>query len=453
MPKQNALKLKILAREKEVVRRKLVIIAKKLSLKAKQLAVIAREKETVRRKLVVTANKLKSVHETLEKKVRERTIKIERAKAKDEAILASIGDGMVVVNKEGKVTYVNQAFEKMVGWKMQEVLGKYIVEVVPREDEKGNVVLFNERILTQVLSGENVIADLTKPFYYIRKDKTRFPASSIVTPIVLENKIIGLVETFRDITKEKGIDKAKTEFISLASHQLRTPLTTISWYTEMLLSNDVGKVSADQRRYLGEIYQGTRRMVDLVNTLLDVSRLELGTFVAEPKMTDIILLAQSVLSEQKSVIDEKKLLIIHKFSKKASKFLIDPKLYQMIFQNLLSNAVKYTPVNGKIEFSISFDDRKNILVKMSDTGYGIPKNQQDKIFTKLFRADNVRDKDTDGTGLGLYIVKSIVENSGGKIWFKSEDSKASDNPGSTFYVNMPIVGMNKNVKRAVRSLI
>ncbi|HAO64682.1 TPA: hypothetical protein DCQ44_01740 [Candidatus Taylorbacteria bacterium] len=288
MPKQNALKLKILAREKEVVRRKLVIIAKKLSLKAKQLAVIAREKETVRRKLVVTANKLKSVHETLEKKVRERTIKIERAKAKDEAILASIGDGMVVVNKEGKVTYVNQAFEKMVGWKMQEVLGKYIVEVVPREDEKGNVVLFNERILTQVLSGENVIADLTKPFYYIRKDKTRFPASSIVTPIVLENKIIGLVETFRDITKEKGIDKAKTEFISLASHQLRTPLTTISWYTEMLLSNDVGKVSADQRRYLGEIYQGTRRMVDLVNTLLDVSRLELGTFVAEPKMTDII---------------------------------------------------------------------------------------------------------------------------------------------------------------------
>jgi PAS domain S-box-containing protein len=404
----------------------------------KNLKNLAKEKESVRRKLVVTANKLRSVHKTLENKVLARTKDIERAKAKDEAILASIGDGMVVVNKEGKVTYVNQAFEKMVGWKMQEVLGKYIVEVVPREDQEGNVVLFNERILTKVLSGEKVVADLTMPFYYIRKDKTRFPASSIVTPIILEGKIIGLVETFRDITKEKGIDKAKTEFISLASHQLRTPLTTISWYTEMILSGDVGKVSAIQKQYLEEIYLGTRRMVDLVNTLLDVSRLELGTFVAEPKITDIILLAKSVLNEQKSDIDKKKLLVIHKFGKGRSNFAVDPKLLRMIFQNLLSNAVKYTPVNGKIEFTVSFDS-KNIKIKMADTGYGIPKNQQGKIFTKLFRADNVRDKDTDGTGLGLYIAKSIVENSGGKIWFESEDSKASESPGTTFYVTLPIV--------------
>ena len=438
MNTQTTLKLKILAKEKEVVRRKLVIIAKKLSLKAQQLAVIAREKESVRRKLVVTAKKLKSVHETLEKKVLERTKDIERAKAKDEAILASIGDGMVVVNKEGKVTYVNQAFEKMVGWKMQEVLGKYIVDVVHREDEKGAVILFNEKILTKVLSGEKIVTDPTKPFYYIRKDRTRFPASSIVTPIVLDGKIIGIVETFRDITKEKGIDKAKTEFISLASHQLRTPLTTISWYTEMILSGDVGKISADQRQYLGEIYQGTRRMVDLVNTLLDVSRLELGTFVAEPQMTDVVSLAQSVISEEKSVIDEKKLLVVRKFDKQLPSFSVDPKLLRMVFQNLLSNAVKYTPVNGKIEFAISFDDKKSLSIKMADNGFGIPKNQQDKIFTKLFRADNVRDKDTDGTGLGLYIVKSIVENSGGRIWFQSEDSKASDNPGTTFYVNMPI---------------
>lgn len=453
MSPQTTLRMKILAREKETVRRKLVLTANKLSLKASQLAVIAKEKESVRRDLVVTARKLKSIHETLEKKVLERTKDIERAKAKDEAILASIGDGMVVVNKEGKVTYVNQAFEKMVGWKMKEVLGKYIVEVIPREDEKGNVVLFNERILTKVLSGEKVIADLTKPFYYIRKDKTRFPASSIVTPIILDDKIIGIVETFRDVTKEKSIDRAKTEFISLASHQLRTPLTTISWYTEMILNNDVGKITPNQRQYLEEIYQGTRRMVDLVNTLLDVSRLELGTFIAEPKMTDIISLAQSVLAEQKSMIDEKKLLIIHKFSKKSLKFSIDPKLFRIIFQNLLSNAVKYTPVNGKIEFSISFEQGKKIFIKISDTGYGIPKNQQNKIFTKLFRADNVRDKDTDGTGLGLYIVKSIVENSGGKIWFKSEDSKASDNPGTTFYVDMPIADTEKELESNYQSLI
>jgi two-component system sensor histidine kinase VicK len=113
----------------------------------------------------------------------------------------------------------------------------------------------------------------------------------------------------------------------------------------------------------------------------------------------------------------------------------DPKLLRMVMQNILSNAVKYTPEGGKIDFSITFADGKNILVKISDTGYGIPRNQQDKIFTKLFRADNVRDKDTDGTGLGLYIVKSIVDNSGGKIWFTSSEEK---NKGSTFYVTLPL---------------
>ncbi len=120
----------------------------------------------------------------------------------------------------------------------------------------------------------------------------------------------------------------------------------------------------------------------------------------------------------------------------------DPKLLRMVVQNILSNAVKYTPEGGKIELSISLADKKNILLKISDTGYGIPKNQQDRIFTKLFRADNVRDKDTDGTGLGLYIVKSIVENSGGKIWFKS--SGEEENSGTTFYVELPLDGVKKS---------
>ena len=109
--------------------------------------------------------------------------KILKKKVIDEAILASIGDGLVVVDKEGRITYVNQAFEKLVGWTSAEVLGKHFLEAVPREDEKGNVVPFNERILSKVLSGEVVVADLTNPFYYIRKDKSRFPTSSIVTSI------------------------------------------------------------------------------------------------------------------------------------------------------------------------------------------------------------------------------------------------------------------------------
>jgi signal transduction histidine kinase len=225
----------------------------------------------------------------------------------------------------------------------------------------------------------------------------------------------------------------------------------------MILEGDVGKVIPGQKKYLDEINQGNHRMIDLVDALLNTSRIELGTFKSNPKPTDVIILAQSVLDEQKPTIKEKKLTVIDSFSKDIPIFSIDPELLRMVFQNLLANAVAYTPEGGKINFSISMENpslspgrqtadkksKKTILVKVADTGYGIPENQQDKIFTKLFRADNARTIDNNGTGLGLYIVKSIVENSSGKIWFESPSKSAlggesSKNPGTTFYVTFPL---------------
>jgi signal transduction histidine kinase len=304
---------------------------------------------------------------------------------------------------------------------------------VPREDVYGTEVSFKERILTQVLAGQKFVADLTNPFYYIRKNKSRFPASSIVAPVIFNKKIVGAVEVFRDITKEKEIDKAKTEFVSLASHQLRTPLSTVNWYSEMLLTGDVGEVTPEQKKYLEEIYNGNQRMVDLVNTLLDVSRIELGTLVIESKPTDIVKLTQSVINEQSPQIKEKKIKLATSFENDIPLIKSDPKLLRMVIQNLLSNAVKYTPEKGKVGISLSLSDRKNVLLKLSDNGYGIPKNQQDKIFTKLFRADNVIGKDTEGTGLGLYIAKSIVEQAGGRLWFESVENR-----GTIFYATLPL---------------
>ena len=440
-------KLEITAREKESIRRKLVVTAeekesarRKLVVTARQLAVTAKEKESTRRKLVVTARELKRLHGTLEKKVLQRTKDLEQITSKNEAILTSIGDGLVVVDKEGKISYINKSFEEMLGWSAQEIIGKSMVEVVPREDINGIEVSFKERILTQVLAGQKFVANLTNPFYYIRKDKSRFPASSIVAPVILKKKIIGAVEVFRDITKEKEVDKAKTEFVSLASHQLRTPLSTVNWYSEMLLTGDVGEVTPEQKKYLEEIYNGNQRMVELVNTLLDVSRIELGTFFMESKPTDIVSLARSIIDEQKLYIDEKNIKFSSSFENTVPFIQADPKLLHMVIQNILSNAVKYTPDGGKITFSLSLDSTQNVVLKVSDTGYGIPKNQQNRIFTKLFRADNVIGKDTEGTGLGLYIAKSIVEQSGGKLWFESEE-----NIGSTFYVTLPC-GKTKNKK-------
>ena len=422
----TAKQLAVTAREKESTRRKLVVTAKKLALTAK-------EKESTRQKLVVTAQELKKLYETLEKKVLSRTKDLEHIRSRQEAILASVGNGLVVVDKEGKIIYINKSFEEMLGWKAQEIIGKSMVEVVPREDVNGVGVSFKERILTQVLDGQKFVADLTNLFYYIRKDKTRFPVNSIVSPMVLDKKIVGAVEVFRDITKEKEIDKAKTEFVSLASHQLRTPLSTVSWYSEMLLTGDVGPVTAEQKTYLEEIYTGNQRMVDLVNTLLDVSRIEMGTLVVESKPTNIVKLARGVIDEQMLQINEKQIKFSTSFADHMPAIQADPKLLRMVMQNLLSNSVKYTPEGGEVKIFISLGKSKNIILKISDTGYGIPKNQQDKIFTKLFRADNVIGKDTEGTGLGLYIAKSIVEQMGGLLWFESEENK-----GTVFHAMLPL---------------
>lgn len=244
--------------------------------------------------------------------------------------------------------------------------------------------------------------------------------------------VIYALMVFDDITKEREIDRAKTEFVSLASHQLRTPLSTINWYSEMLLAEDVGPITPDQKSYLEEIYKGNQRMVGLVNALLNVSRIEMGTFAAEVRKIDLIAEADLVLNEFAVMAGQRNITITREYAEKSIFIDADRKMVQMIFQNLISNAIKYTPDGGGVAVRIRREEEDNAHIEISDTGYGIPKHQYDKIFTKLFRADNIVYKDTEGTGLGLYLVKLVVGQLGGKIWFVSEENK-----GSTFFVVLP----------------
>lgn len=340
-------------------------------------------------------------------------------------------DHVVVTDADGLVLYGNRAMEKITGYTAKEALGTK-AGVLWRKPMGQK---YYENLWTTIKSKKQIFESVITN---VRKGGEEYQAQISISPIMdKKGNIIYFVGLERDITKEKQIDKAKTEFVSLASHQLRTPLTAVNWYTEMLLNGDAGKVSATQKNYLDEIYSGNQRMVTLVNMLLNVSRLELGTFTVEPQPTVLSELADDVLKELKPQTIKKKIRITRQYQPTVPVMNIDPKLTRIVLQNLLSNAVKYTPAKGSIAVGLELADRA-VRITVRDTGYGIPTSAQAKIFTKLFRADNVRAKDTDGTGLGLYIVKSIVEQSGGRTWFESVENR-----GTAFFVDLPLRGMMK----------
>lgn len=359
------------------------------------------------------------------------------AKEKDKisAILHSIGDGVFVVDSDLKITMFNQVAADISGFSIKEAIGKKydnILKFIYEKDRKTNAKFIRDAIS----SGK--IQEMANHTLLIRKDNSEIAVADSAAPLKnKEGDIFGCVVVFRDVTKEREIDQVKTEFVSLASHQLRTPLSAINWYTEMLMAGDAGKLNKEQLEYLKEVYNGNQRMVELVNALLNVSRLELGTFVIDPEMINITKIADNAVKELFQKITKKKIKFTNKYGKNIAKLNLDKKLTHMIFQNLLSNAVKYTPEKGEVSLKIS-KVKNNIEITIADTGIGIPKSQQNKIFSKMFRADNVRTTDTQGTGLGLYIVKQILDQSGGSISFKSKEKE-----GTIFCVKIPLSGMKK----------
>lgn len=337
----------------------------------------------------------------------------------------------VITDINGRVLYANNATSQRTGFSHGEILGntprlwgglmdKTFYEEMWRMI-KNDRLPFIGKVTNRKKSGEAYTAEI-----------------SIVPILELNGDLVGFYASEKNITELERIDKAKTEFVSLVSHQLRTPLSSVNWFSEMLLTGDAGELNSEQRKYLEEIYSGNQRMVELVNDLLDVSRLDLGTFIINLVQTDIIVLIEDVVLEQQSQIDEKKIQLHRIFSENIPQMAIDLKLMRMVLQNLLSNAIKYSPENSTIDFSVNVPDGKNILIIIKDSGCGIPEHQQKDIFSKLFRADNVKQMDVEGTGLGLYITRSIIESSGGKIWFESRE-----NMGTTFFVTFPLDGMKK----------
>jgi PAS domain S-box-containing protein len=237
--------------------------------------------------------------------------------------------------------------------------------------------------------------------------------------------------TLVDITKQKQIDKAKTEFVSLASHQLRTPISGMKWNIELLLTAGKDKFDTVQTEYIQKISHGVERMEMLIDDFLHASKFELGALEPEYSEVDIASFLHTVHDELAQIAKEKGVRIETDFDENLGVMNTDSHMLHSIVGNLISNAIKYTPSGGVVRCKVVLNENRFVFT-ISDTGIGIPKEDQEMIFSKMFRASNARTKVTDGTGLGLYIVKESVEVLGGKISFVSEQDK-----GTEFTVSLP----------------
>jgi signal transduction histidine kinase len=347
----------------------------------------------------------------------------EEEKNKTMAVITNFSDGLFLFDSKNKLSLINSQAKKYFNIKLEDdLIGKKVSELAKKSALKPVVEIIkgpkNSKIKKVYREGLNLKRDVF------------FEISTI--PLKRENEDLGTLVILHDVSREKVVEKLKTEFVSLAAHQLRTPLSAIKWTLKMLLDGDLGKVNPDQKEYIEKTYKSNERMITLINDLLNVTRIEEGRYLYKQTLSEAQPLVEFVISSLREKAKNQKIkLRLKKPKEKLPKIKVDVEKMRMAIYNIINNAISYTLSGGQVDVSISKEN--NLMeVKVSDSGIGIPEEQQKRVFSKFFRADNAVKEDTTGTGLGLYITKNIIEAHGGSIWFESEKGK-----GTTFYINIP----------------
>ncbi len=352
-------------------------------------------------------------------------------KNKLEAILNSIGDAVFAIDQEKKIIIFNPAAEALTGFKFNKVRGRIYSKYLKFLDEVTKME--KTKHIDRALKGEVVSAD--RLFVLMTKKGTPIYVEERITPIKNQHdQIMGCIVVFRDITAKRKLEMMRSDFISIASHQLRTPLSAAKWFLEILINGDVGGLKRKQLEVLREAHANNQNMISLINTMLNMSRLESKQMVINIEKINLEKIIEKILSKLKPTLGEKDQKV--KFFGLKDKNLeieTDGVFLKNIIDNLIVNSSKYSPSGADIVLKVVKKDPCFLLFSVADKGIGIPKREQYKIFKKFSRTDNATSYNASGTGLGLYITKSILDVLGGKIWFKSTENK-----GTTFYFSLPI---------------
>jgi len=361
-------------------------------------------------------------------------------------ILDNAGIAINILDKEGKIINLNKGSEGLFGYVGDEIKGESHNIFYRKEDEN-----LPEELIREVLEKGKTNLEAT----LIKKNKTEFPANLVLTTVEDDNrKPHAIIEIVEDLTqlkkaervikqrleKRKELDELKEEYFYSASHEFKTPLTSIVGLTKMILDEKAGKLNKKQREALELVYCDSKRLRGSVQKILDISKIESGKMVYNIGKVDLKPLFDEVLQTLKIIVDSKELTVTKNIKKNLPQAIVDKDRITLVIENLISNSIKFTPVGGRIDVSAS-KEGDDILVEIHDTGEGIPEEDKEKIFEKYYQA-KMGSESTGGSGLGLVICKKIVEAFGGRIWVESQLGE-----GSTFKFTLPYKQEKQDTKK------
>lgn len=359
---------------------------------------------------------------------------------KSEVVINAINDGVIALDGQGVVQLINPAAQQLLGWIKQDSVGLSYKSIFKMIDTKNQPVAEANDPVEQVRSRNEVVK--TDTYSLQTHSGKSFMAYISVSPVGQLGS--GVIIVFRDITTEKSDERQRAEFISTASHEMRTPVASIEGYLGLALNPATATIDDKARDFINKAHASAQHLGNLFADLLDVSKADDGRLKSDPAVIDIVPFLHTIVEGLTHKATEKGLRILYKpmpDGERDEGRKLNPVFYvnvdndhlREVSENLIENAIKYTP-KGDVIVDITGNNEK-VVLSVTDTGIGIPREDQSHLFQKFYRVDNSDTREIGGTGLGLYLCRRLAESMGGRIWVESEYKK-----GSTFFVELPRIG-------------
>jgi PAS domain S-box-containing protein len=356
---------------------------------------------------------------------------------KAEVVIGAISDGVLAVNNQGMIELINPAAQRIVGWGNQDALNLDYKSVLQMLGSNGHEIDKSSDPVFKVLTTNQPIH--RNDIQLQTSSGKKISVDVVVSPIGRMGS--GAIIVFRDVTKEQADGKAQTEFISTASHEMRTPVASIEGYLGLALNPATATIDEKAREFIQKAHESAQHLGRLFQDLLDVTKADDGRLTNNPRVIEIVAFTNEIVENLRPKADQKNLRLFFNQNAADSDVALrnvtpvyfadlDADHLREVLSNLVENAIKYTP-KGEVIIEVKGDD-SHIIVSIRDSGIGIPAEDIPHLFQKFYRVDNSDTREIGGTGLGLYLCRRLIESMGGRIWVDSEYKK-----GSTFSVELP----------------